>query len=321
MTQDSEPDIPRSHRPVLPTGAQLELRHGDQRAIVTEVGGTLRSYQVAGRDVLDGFGPEEMPTGGRGQVLLPWPNRNAGGAYTFGGRAHQLPISEPRHGNASHGLTRWQPWRPINHSADRITLDLKIFPQSGYPFALALELAYRLSDAGLEVRTTARNAGATALPFGAGHHPYFTVGTGRIDAALLHLPAASRLATDEHLIPTGREAVAGTPFDFRRPRPIGDLVLDTCYTDLLPDPDGAARITLARSDGAPRVTLTFDAHYRYAQVYSGDNLPDPAARRRSLAIEPMTCPANAFRSGQGLRVLAPSETWRGEWGISPGRRR
>lgn len=306
---------PPDHRPIAPTGEQFELRHGDQSAVVTEVGAGLRAYRVAGRDCLDGFGAGEMPTGGRGQVLLPWPNRIAGGRYSFGGQDQQLPISEPRHGNASHGLTRWQPWRLVERTSARVSLALTVFPQSGYPFALALELAYSLDDAGLTVRTTARNVGAAPLPFGAGHHPYFTVGTERVDATLLHLPAASRLTTDERLIPTGRAPVADTPHDFRQPRAVGDLALDTCYADLTPDADGATRIALIHPDGAPRLTLTLDRHYRYAQVYSGDSLPDPAARRRGLAIEPMTCPANAFNSGEGLIALRPGESFAAVWAV------
>lgn len=309
------PEMNPPHLPIAPTGEQYELRHGDQRTVVTEVGAGLRSYLVAGRECLDTFGSDEMPTSGRGQVLLPWPNRVAGGRYDFEGQTHQLPISEPRHGNASHGLTRWQPWRMIARSPDRVALGLTIFPQSGYPFALALELDYTLSDAGLMVRTGARNVGATPLPFGAGHHPYFTVGTARVDAALLGLPAAARLTTDERMIPTGKEPVAASPYDFRRPRPIGDLALDTCFADLLPDPDGAMRITLAHPDGAPRLTITLDEHYRFVQVYSGDGQPDPDARRRGLAIEPMTCPANAFNSGDGLRVLQPRETFGAVWSV------
>ena len=106
---------------------------------------------------------------------------------------------------------------------------------------------------------------------------------------------------------------ADTPYDFRAARPIGDLPLDTCYADLIPDADGATRITFAHPDGSPRLTLILDAHYRFAQVYSGDNVPDPAARRRGLAIEPMTCPANAFNSGDGLITLQPGATFRATW--------
>jgi aldose 1-epimerase len=50
-------------------------------------------------------------------------------------------------------------------------------------------------------------------------------------------------------------------------------------------------------------------------AYSGDTLPEPERRRRGLAVEPMTCPANAFQSGEGLIVLAPGESCRQRWGL------
>ena len=63
-----------------PSGKQFELAHGDQRAVVVEVGGGLRSYSAGGRELLDGYGADEMCASGRGQVLLPWPNRIEDGA-------------------------------------------------------------------------------------------------------------------------------------------------------------------------------------------------------------------------------------------------
>jgi len=300
--------------PISPTGAQYELRHGDQSAIVTEVGATLRAYTVGGTAILDGFAPDTLPTGGRGQVLMPWPNRVAGGRYTFAGQQHQLALSEARAQNASHGLVRWANWTLAAQAANRAVLRLVLHPQSGYPFALALELAYTLDDHGLTVRATARNVGTGAAPFGVGFHPYFTTGTPTIDDAILTVPANTTLATDERMIPTGHVAMDNTPLDFRAPRPLGDTHLDTCYTNLIPDADGRARITLAGPSGTPRITLTLDPAFRFAQLYSGDNLPAPD-RRRGLAIEPMTCPANAFNSGDGLLILDPGQTFTASWSI------
>lgn len=312
MAQDSA--IPTG--PVLPTGEQYALHYGDQHAVVTAVGATLRAYQVAGVDFIDGFPAEQMPTGGRGQVLIPWPNRLDGGSYSFGGERYQLPISEPRTQNASHGLVRWLNWTLLAQDEARVALGLVIHPQSGYPFALAIELAYTLSAAGLDVRTTTRNVGTTPLPFGVGFHPYFTVGTPQINDALLTLPARSALVMNERMLPTGRDSVAGTSLDFRAARPIGDTRLDSCFTDLVSDADGRARITLAHPNGARRVTLALDPAFGFVQVYSGDGLPDPAARRRGLAIEPMTCPANGFNSGDGLLVLKPGQDFSASWGLS-----
>ena len=191
-------------------------------------------------------------------------------------------------------LVRWANWSPTAREESRVALGLVLHPQSGYPFALALEVEYFLDAAGLHVRASACNVGIAAAPFGVGFHPYFTVGTPRIDAATLTLPAARALTTDERMIPNGDRAVVGTPLDFRAPRPIADTVLDTCFADLARDANGRARIVLAAPDGGPTLTLTLDPAYGFVQVYSGDNLPDPATRRRGLAIEPMTCPANAF---------------------------
>lgn len=300
---------------LLPSGEQYTIQYGEQRAVVTEVGATLRSYQVGGRECLDTFAPEGISVSGRGQILLPWPNRIDGGKYQFGGQTHQLPLSEPKAGNASHGLVRWLRWTPIERQEDRITLGLLLHPQSGYPFTLALELTYALSERGLAVTTTARNAGPEPLPFGAGQHPYFTVGTARVDEALLRLPAHTVLTTNDRMIPTGRETIDGGNLDFRDARPIGATRLDHCFTDLIVNRDGRARVQLAHPDGAPRLILTLGAEYRYVQVYSGDTLADPDQRRRGLAIEPMTCPANAFNSGEGLHTLEPGETFTAAWEV------
>ena len=94
-----------------PTGEQYEIAHDDQRVVVVEVGGGLRSYTVGERRILDGYGAGEMATAGRGQVLAPWPNRLQDGTYEFEGRRHQLPLSEPEHANAIHGLVRWAAWQ------------------------------------------------------------------------------------------------------------------------------------------------------------------------------------------------------------------
>jgi aldose 1-epimerase len=58
-----------------------------------------------------------------------------------------------------------------------------------------------------------------------------------------------------------------------------------------------------------------DDAYRYVMLFSGDPLPDVS--RRSLAVEPMTCPPNAFRSGEAVVRLEPGRTCTTAWGIAP----
>jgi len=143
----------------LPSGEQIEIRAGDQRVVVVEVGAGLRSYTAGGRDVLDGYGEDEMATAGRGQVLMPWPNRLEDGAYEFGGSRHQLPLNEPDARNAIHGLVRWEAWTVGERDEDRVVLGHTLHPQPGYPFSLELRIEYALADEGLRVTSTSTNIG------------------------------------------------------------------------------------------------------------------------------------------------------------------
>ncbi|HEX2703538.1 MAG TPA: aldose 1-epimerase family protein [Solirubrobacteraceae bacterium] len=288
-----------------PSGEQIELSHGDQQAVVVEVGAGLRSYRVGGREIIDGYGVEEICSAARAQPLTPWPNRVQDGVYEWSGTRHQLDITEPELNNAIHGLTMWRNWTVSERTNSRVVLSQTLHPVPGYPFALAIEANYELADDGLTVTLSARNEGEVACPYGQGWHPYFRPpGLEQIDECVVTLPAATRLLVDERLIPVGAEATAGTAFDFRAARTLGDLKLDDCFLDLDRGEDGLTRATVAGPAGS--TTIWADETYGYLQVFSGDALEQPR-RRRGLAIEPMTCAANAFVSGVSLIQLEPGE--------------
>jgi aldose 1-epimerase len=181
---------------VVPSGEQIEIAHDTHRAVVVEVGGGLRSYTVNGQHVLDGYLADEMCTSGRGQLLIPWPNRLQDGSYEFDGRHHQLPLTEPRQRNAIHGLVRWAGWTVAERELDRVGLEHAIPPQEGYPFRLALRVEYALSQSGLSVCTTALNAGDADCPYGSGAHPYLTVGTATVDSVIVCVPARTVIQAD-----------------------------------------------------------------------------------------------------------------------------
>ena len=109
---------------MFPSGEQVEISRDDQTAVVVTVGGGLREYRAGGRPVLDGYEAFEICDGGRGHLLVPWPNRLRDGAYDWAGRRLQLPLSEPERGNAIHGLARWVRWEVIERSAARAILGL-----------------------------------------------------------------------------------------------------------------------------------------------------------------------------------------------------
>jgi aldose 1-epimerase len=291
------------------SGEQMELRLDDQRAVVVEVGGGLREYDVAGRQILDGYGDDEVCPAAAGAILVPWPNRVRGGRWEYDGTGQQLDLTEPGAGNAIHGLTRWTPWRLRRIDAAAATASVRIHPRPGWPLLVDVSVDWRLGPDGLTATLIAVNAGTRHAPFGCGFHPYFAV-DGGASAATLMLPARRRLVLDGG-VPTG-ETVAFAPGGGAFA--VGEQVLDDCLDDLGRDERGVARASVIGADGRG-AELWCDAALTHLMVFTADTLP-PERRRRSVAVEPMSCPPDALRSGDGLVWLEPGGAATFRWGIS-----
>lgn len=300
-----------------PTGQQFEIAAGPYLAVVTETGATLRIFSHAGEDLVEGFASDAMPVGCNGQVLAPWPNRLRDGRWNWRGQELNLPVDAPAQGNsASHGLVRWSRWMVERHAADSVKLSYRLRPQPGYPFALDFTATYSVDPVGgLSARITAVNAGDDDAPVALGSHPYLRPpGGGLIDRAVLRVPASRRVIPDAWGIPVGTEAVQNTPYDLRAGRLVERLEINHAFTDLTRDAAGRVRVDLVGGDGRG-VTLWAGASCRWLQIYTGDTLEE-SVRRRSVAIEPMTAPAGALASGEGLTILAPGEAMELAWGVS-----
>lgn len=298
------------------SGEQYSMTAVGYTATVTEVGATLRTLAYQGRPLVAGFAADEIRPVYRGAVLAPWPNRVADGAYDFGGTRHQLPLSEPGRHNALHGLVAWVPWTLLERSADRVVLGYRLFPQDGYPFRLDLTVTYVLSVDGLTTRLTVQNAGVDEAPYGCAPHPYLVAGPGRVDDWTLDLPAANYLeVTPDRLLPVRVSPVEGTAYDFRRAHPVGETFLDHAYTGLDRDAGGRTRARLLTGDGTGVEMSWSAATLPWVQVHTGDR-PEPELNRSSLAVEPMTCPPDAFNSRTDLVVLGPGQLHEAAWTIT-----
>src|SRR5215469_12427295 len=251
---------------IAPSGEQISITAGDQQATVVEVGGALRSYSAGGRDIVDGYAVTEMSSSGRGQVLIPWPNRLQDGSYVFDGQRHQLPLNEPEHCNAIHGLVRWAAWTAAEHEPHRVVMEHVLYPQPGFPFTLGISIEYALLETGLQVRTTATNLGADPCPYGSGAHPYLALGTAAIDHLMLHVPARTVMRSDKRGLPLAAEAVEGTEYDFQQMRRIGSTTLDHAFTNLERDQDGLARVELRDPEHGAQVSLWVDQSCPYLML-------------------------------------------------------
>lgn len=297
-----------------PSGTQWTIRDGDHEAVVVEVGGGLRAYHHTGREVLDGYPVDEVCPASAGSVLAPWPNRIRDGRYTLDGVTHQLAISEPTANNAIHGLVRWVPWQAVEVSERAVTVECTLPAQPGYPWTLRLGTAWEVGPDGLRATHRATNLGDRPAPFGLGVHPYLAV-PGRVEDVLLTVPGRTRLLLDGRKLPIGAARVAGGDRDFTAPRAIGGAQLDDAFGEV---PDGGSTVRLSTVDGQSIASVWADGAFRWWQVFTGDPLPAPRTRR-SVAVEPMTCPPDAFHSGRDLITIEPGDTWQGSWGIAPGR--
>ncbi len=295
-----------------PSGHQYTLRCDDQEAVVTEVGAALRVYQVGDRDVIVPFGEHEIPGGYHGAVLAPWPNRLRDGQYTFDGVDYQVPLTEPGRQTALHGLVAWERWSPVEHNPESVTLAMDLVPTPGYPFPLRMSIRYELAGDGLDITMTTVNLGPRDAPYGVGFHPWLSPGAARVDAAILSLDANSWVETDERLLPTGRVPVPAH-LDFRAGRPIGDLALDDAFVDATFQ-DGRSWLRLTGTDGRTAALWMAEGATSW-QLCTGDGLEPPEQRRTGLAAEPMTCIADAFRTGEDLVRLGSGQAHVMRWGL------
>ena len=300
------------------SGTQFEIAFGDYRASIASVGASLRELSYNGRDLIVPFAADELRPKSRGVTLAPWPNRIDGGRYSFAGVDYELPLTEPRRGNALHGLACWLDYQEIDHSESHVTLAAEIVPQEGYPFRLLMRVRFELGESGLTTTVTASNIGTAAAPYGTAPHPYLVAGEGRVDDWSLELPATEVLTvTEDRLIPIEVVDVVGHAegaFDFRVQRGIGDVFIDHAFTSLLADENGRAVVRVTTIDGSG-VEMSWGDELPWVQLHTAD-LPDAEISRLGLAVEPMTCPPDAFNSGVDLIVIEPGASSSAQWLIS-----
>ena len=308
--------LPSSSVPL--SGTQVSLSAGGYTASIASIGASLRSLQFEGRDLIVPFDEDSIRPVYRGATLVPWPNRVVDGKYELDGAVQQLGLTEPERGHALHGLAGWRDYEVLEQSESSATLGLTIPAQLGYPRRLDIAVTFTLSEAGLHTTVTATNTGPGTAPFGTAPHPYLRAGDGLVDEWTLSLPAEKVLTvTKDRLIPTGRAGVTdadGGIYDFRSARRIDDTFIDHAFTDLARDAEGTTEVRLTTADGSG-VVMRWGAECPWVQVHTADR-PEPEMNRVGLAVEPMTCPPDAFNSGDDLILIEPGESASASWTIA-----
>ncbi len=291
----------------------LTTRSGVVRAVVSQVGASPRVLSVDGVDLIERYPPDRPPPMAAGVVLVPWPNRVDGGRWMLGDVEQQLAITEPELGHAIHGLLASAAYEVVTHDAAKLTLEASIEPAPGYPFRLDTRVTYEVVPDGLRIRHDIVNEGAAPAPVAVGTHPYLRIGDVAAEDLVVTLPAERALTMDERHIPTGDFPVDGTDADLRAGAPVRDVVRHASFGDLEVR-NGRITHTLTAPDGRV-LELVAAPDFGYVHFYVTDDFPAENGLTTAVAIEPMTAPPNALRSGEGLRWLAPGEMWVARWSL------
>lgn len=301
----------------------IELALGEDSAVISQTGAALLEYTVGDRPVV--LGMEAFD----GAVLAPWPNRIADGRYDFRGRSHQLPITEPSRRTALHGLVASTVWDVADRDETSAILRTTIEPSAGYPFELTLTVTYTLREDAIAIVAHASNSGTQSAPFAFGFHPWIHPGAATVDEAQLLIPAQTWFPVDDRLIPIEERPFNSGSFiptdhgpdeascivckDFRALRVLRDSVLDDTFGSPRRATDGWSYAHLRGADDRT-VVVGMNESFRAWQVCTGDELAPPL-RRSAIAIEPMSCPPNAFATGSDHDVIQPQGELSVEWSI------
>ncbi len=245
-------------------------------------------------------------------LLYPWANRLADFDYSVDGRTVVVPRDETRvalddNGLPIHGVIGgrlgWELRKTPGPDAQSLAARLSWSehePELFEVFPFQHELLYEasLAKGRLEIQVTVRASGEDVVPVAFGFHPYLSLPGVPREQWLVKLPPMRHLALDAHQIPVSPEqTLPDEHFE------LAEQQFDDGF-DVVTDP---ARFEVG--DGTRRLVLEFLEGYPCAQVFA----PRPG---EFICFEPMTAPANALRSGAGLRVLSPGEEHRAGFAIS-----
>ena len=296
----------------LYTKLTITNSNGISFTVIPEMGARLNNFVVESKegllDIIDGYTSEEQLANeyySKGSLLAPFPNRIADGLYEFEGRVYNLLINKLDENNAIHGFISNKAFSIVRSEAvlDGYELELEYTSkqEKGYPFLFAVNITYRLSESNkLIVKTKIKNVGQTAQPMGFGWHPYFTTGV-KIDELELRLPPVQQLEVDDRLIPTEN---LFPMLEWMLPKSLIVSTFDTGFKFTAED----KTIQLIDRHKNLEINIICGEGYEYVQVFT-------PPWRSSIAIEPMTCAANAFNNKLGVKVLQPGECLSSEFEI------
>lgn len=284
---------------------------GKYRAEIRSKGGGLNSLTFDNKNLIDPFIAGE-PHRYRGDLLVPWPNRIRDGKYSYENRNYLLKQNESLRANALHGLVLDCEWILQGHDETSIELSTTVMDEGAYPSSLEISVFYKISEFGLRIEIKATNIGEKRAPYGHSIHPYLVADAdSKVDSWKLKMPAKEFMEVDsERLLPIGIQKVR-EDFDFNSSRQISSTFIDHAF---LIDKSNRNQSVELVSPSGQGVGMRYSGDLNWIQIHTADRENGKDART-CLAVEPMTCPPDAFNSGIDILHLKPGESHSSTWEI------
>lgn len=291
--------------------SEVTIKFGEYEASIREKGAGLNWLRHMNRNLVDPYQPMDSRFF-RGDVLAPWPNRIRDGIYLVDGVTYRAPVNESARMTALHGLVFDLNWKITHQTESVVKLEVELLASEAYPTSLYIEVEYSLSQAGLGITIAASNTGAAKAPYAVSIHPYLVASPGSsVDEWSLQLPSQKVLDVDaDRLLPIVLKYCTELNFDFKDGQIIGNRFIDHAFKVNLNQPK---EIILKAANGHG-VKMSFDETLPWIQIHTADR-DGGIGSRSCLAVEPMTCPPDAFRSGQDLIWLNVGDRTQSTWKI------
>jgi len=280
---------------------KVHISSNEVSAVISTEGAALIGLSVSKLDLIE---PNTRDGLYAGKILAPWPNRIKDGKYSFNKKDYQLPVNEVSKNNSLHGLVANCHWEVILQDQSKVILQHLLNQPDIYPGKLQLQVSYEIIEQGVEISVLSENVGDISAPYGVSIHTYLVAGAlVKNNELLLQLPTDQFLEVDaERLLPIKLQPVTGTNFDFISLKKISDLFIDHAFKY---SSDYPRSISLLNAEGQGAEVI-FDEQSNWIQIHTADR-DLQADSRMAVAIEPMTCPPDAFNSGIDLIVLEPGK--------------
>ena len=269
------------------------LTNGDATAVINLVGSALVGLRFGDHVVI----PEVnlAPKTYVGSLLAPWPNRIAKGRYTYEGNDYQLEIRDGL-GNAMHGLVDEATAEVVETRAGFLKLATKVEADTAYPWNLLVEATFELTADELVVGYSVTNVGSGNAPVGIGTHPYFPFS----DDTTIVVNAVTATVHGSDMLPVSSTPAVEIGLGPGNAVLVRDLKLDTQFT-------GVTNPVATLRTGDHSLDIWHD-NAPWLMIYTTNKFPWADGPGNAIAIEPQTCPADAFNTGEDLRVLASGES-------------